>query len=77
MSEHPLEHAARRTFVAAREGVEAALDYIDATNSDDVPRMRLAAGGIACACDALKSAANAYCTTLGNLTRNARSKESA
>ncbi len=66
---HPLAEAAWGTFVRARAGLGEALEYLGATNTDDLPRLRVALAGVAAACDSLKATANAYANVLGHVSR--------
>lgn len=66
---HPLAESAWSTFDSAREGLEEAMAYLGATNSDDHRRMRVALAGVASACDSVKATANAYSNVLGHISR--------
>lgn len=68
-ADHELAKQSYRTFAAAREGLEKALEHLGRTNYDDIAGMRLAMSGVVAASDALKGAANAYSNILGHLSR--------
>ncbi len=53
------EDIAARTFVQAYEGLQAARAFLDATETGDAQRTRVALQGIASMCEVVKAAANA------------------
>ncbi len=63
------ESSALLTLLAGRQGLERALAYFDATNSDDVRRVRVALAGIAAACDSFKATVNAYSNVVAHVSR--------
>lgn len=66
---HPLAESANATFRSAHEGLDEALAYYGATDSNDTSRLRVALAGIVAACDAFKATANAYSNVLGHVQR--------